>query len=777
MSKELLLIPHNHFDPVWRRCFARNAVRNGWTVRSYADVEAACFDHWLELAGGGYSYSEGQAAILRTYLKRRPEAKAAIKAHAASGRLNIVLAGETVQDSVMPAAEGLIRNFLAAMPLYEELAGAEHPALKLAWVEDAFGHSPNYPQVLKGVGAEAACFISYRPVDGDLWTGLDGSAIPNFDRHPSTTFGSFAKHPPCPACKGRGCGACAGTGMRFAPFDLAGFAPAVAEALAKTPDGGWSVLRFFAEEQLPCPELPALVRQWNAEHTDQLVFSNWHEVWNRLKPAAEKAGAESSRAPVCDLNPAMPGCLVTRITCKQRTRASAYRLVAAEAALATAAWTAGRPRRPPANLAKAWRGVCLNQFHDAITGTHIDSGYRELMALLDQADAIANQRLPQPRRQSPPKQKFQPLAGTGEHTLRLNGYELRFDLHGILEITLDGRNVFGNPPRQLNPLRRESRIAELILQPDFGDAWGTRIAPDFTGAGPGNGYADIFLGDYHTRVETAGDSVRWHGRYRGGDHKVRRLAWTVTLSPSADGRRLDFATEIDWDTGSRRIRVWVPVASETPEALYEVPFGFISRTYDAGKFDYSQWQANQCDFGALHWVRKEIDPSSGVVLFNRGIPCNRWVPGRLELSLLRSPEWNFSCVEPGSYEFWDSDGQRDAGRHFFEYAILPYTAPLSHGDVVRMGYDYNQPAPLRPPFTVAGDVVVTAWKLAQRGDAWVLRLQDASGEGTAVCLDFPSPRQVTPCDLLERPSAETAAAATSWQGQLHRHGIQTLLIR
>ena len=74
---------------------------------------------------------------------------------------------------------------------------------------------------------------------------------------------------------------------------------------------------------------------------------------------------------------------------KQRTRASAYALVQAEAALANQQWAAKQPQVVSAELIRAWEHVTFNQFHDAITGTHIDAGYDELMDMLDQADGIA----------------------------------------------------------------------------------------------------------------------------------------------------------------------------------------------------------------------------------------------------------------------------------------------------------------------------------------------------------------------------------------------------
>jgi alpha-mannosidase len=177
-----------------------------------------------------------------------------------------------------------------------------------------------------------------------------------------------------------------------------------------------------------------------------------------------------------------------------------------------------------------------------------------------------------------------------------------------------------------------------------------------------------------------------------------------------------------------------------------------------------------------------VDTSSGVALLNKGLPCNRWgVPeggegGVLDLSLVRSPEYEFCAVEPGSYEFWDLDGLRDAGRHVFEYALVPYVEPLSAGDLTRMGYEYNLPAPLDLPFRVTGDVVVTAWKPAEDGSGWILRLQEASGTGTKARIEFDEPRAVVPTDLMERRTGGSAQCR-AFETPLHKHGILTLWIR
>ena len=57
MASEVLVIGHNHFDPMWRRCFLAEATFEAVTVKPYADVEERVLSQWLEMADRGYTFT------------------------------------------------------------------------------------------------------------------------------------------------------------------------------------------------------------------------------------------------------------------------------------------------------------------------------------------------------------------------------------------------------------------------------------------------------------------------------------------------------------------------------------------------------------------------------------------------------------------------------------------------------------------------------------------------------------------------------------------------
>jgi hypothetical protein len=769
MSKRIFVVPHNHFDPVWRRCFDRPSMKHGITVQSYADIEEAVIERFLELAKSGYPFSEGQAVVWRKYLERHPDKEQQIRQLVKQGRIELSLAGETVQDSNLPMAEGLIRNFLLSLPLYQKLADEDHPGLKIAWVEDAFGQTPNYPQILRGVGANVVSCTSYRVCEEDIWVGLDGTGIHCIDTFPRMIVGCVQKQPPCSECNGKGCSTCNDTGLTFnARFNMQELRESFDRAIAHESDS--VAIWLVAEEMLPDERVLSLVFEYNEKYQGQCQFEivTPGAIYEAYLPVIKKSALVRDNTPTPELNPVSSGCYVSRIKTKQRTREIGYLLVAAEGRIATEGWQQGRVIPLPEELIRAWHHVTFNQFHDAITGTHIDSAYTELMEMLDEAESVGKGLLPAVRVESQ-SEEWQVGEQNGE--VQWGPYKVTFDREGILSILIDGQDLFGNRAPH-HPSNRTPRIGELWLENDTGDAWGTRIPP-FVGID--GDLHQIPLGQFNEHVRSYGQALRWSGRYSGGDPSVQTLAWTTTVRLSKDQSQLEFDTEVEWDTRSRRLRAMFPVNSDDPVATFEVPFGFIDRTFENEKLDYSQFPSNTMDFPALHWVHKEIGKGIGIALFNRGLPSYRWVPGRLDLSLLRSPEWGCCIVEPASYEFWDFDGQRDSGTHRFEYSLLAHTEPIAMTELTRMGYVYNRANDFKLPFEVKGDVIVTAWKPTQNGDQWLLRVQEANGTDSPLSINFGMDVIVQPCNLVEKPIGQKVLT-NKYDAILRKHQIKSLTL-
>ncbi len=761
MPRDILVIPRNHFDPTWRRAFAVPITYNAVTVQSYARVEEEVFERWLGLAPRGYSFSESQTAVWREYLRRNPQRLESLRAEIAAGRLCVQLGGETVQDTSLPAAEGLIRNFLVAQPLYRELGVAGSPAQEVAWVEDAFGNSPNYPQILAGVGAKAVAKLTYRTIPSEVWTGIDGTSLACMDQLKHTFAWPITKHPPCPACQGKGCAVCGGSGIRWTSiFERA----EVENALEGAAKDATRHVTLGGEETLPDACVLDAIDAVGKRHPEvRFRFATWADLWLQERERLLAVVAAHDGTPSADLNPAMPGCQVSRIALKQRTRALAHRLGEAESALATASWHAGKPVVQPEEFSDAWRQVAFNQFHDAITGTLLDGAADELHRMLDRAEALVTRHLPA----SPAKPALPVFAPPTRQpgSIRLGALDVTYDHRGIRTVAHQGRVLCRERP--LATGREAMRVGELGLESDFGDAWGKRIAPlEQRGFAP--------LSDFHDGVEVADGALRWSGTYAGGDRKVKRLTWTMTVRASADGEALDFAVETDWHCESRRLRAWFPVDGTGSTATYEVPFGHVDRAFDGSKWDYTIWNSHQNEYPMQNWVRAACDGGGHVAVLSEGLPGVRWMPGTLDLSLLRAPESEFCQVETHFYEFWDNAGLLDTGRHAFRYQLRLGAGGLPATGLTAAGLSLNRPGFVAPPFAVEG-AQVSAWKPAEDGRGWILRVFDASGTGGAVTLRFTEERTVTACDLLER-DAGAGVRGRAWSGPLRKHGIQTVRI-
>ncbi len=239
-----------------------------------------------------------------------------------------------------------------------------------------------------------------------------------------------------------------------------------------------------------------------------------------------------------------------------------------------------------------------------------------------------------------------------------------------------------------------------------------------------------------TRVETFLDGPRAVRRshYR---HGRTTLTQDAVLTPGQ--RFLSFETTVDWHERHRMLRAEFRPAPWADEVACEIQYGHHRRST---RNDTSVERA-QYEVCAHRWVDVS-DAAGGLSLLNDSKYGHRAKDGVLSLNLLRAP------IYP--------DPSADQGRHRFTYALFPHAGPVEDADTPAHAAHLNQPvlvgraAPREPVFTVdAPGVQLAAVKVAEDGDALILRLHEARGRAATGRLTSTLPIVgVDEADLLER---------------------------
>jgi alpha-mannosidase len=210
--------------------------------------------------------------------------------------------------------------------------------------------------------------------------------------------------------------------------------------------------------------------------------------------------------------------------------------------------------------------------------------------------------------------------------------------------------------------------------------------------------------------------------------------------------RIDFTTNIDWWEDKTMVKVAFPLTVQDTVATYEIPFGTIQRSTQMR----DSWEKAKVEVPAQNWA----DVSSGgygVSLLNNSKYGYDIKGNTIRLSLLRSPKW--------------PDPTADRGKHTIGYSVLPHAGTWKEANIVRRGYEYNNPlivtlesahkGALAPVNSFVGlspaNVVLSTVKKAEDSDAWVLQWFESANQETLASLTLPRvPKKVVMTDFLEK---------------------------
>ncbi|NQU40899.1 MAG: hypothetical protein HQ523_13185 [Lentisphaerae bacterium] len=373
----------NHFDLVWRRCWDREYTFRGGRYRSYRQIQELCLQRNIELAEAGRgAYLVEQTLTVRAYLETHPDARERMQALYKEGLFELLGGGEAIIDVNLCTAETMCRNLASGVHYGRHELGMQ-PSLAIH--NDGFGSSAQFPQVIRRCGLKGVQGLAYAKPDNLYWRGLDGSvviALP--DLNGANYFFDHCYHEPCRVCRNQSretCTACNGTGLDMPQNTYPPLEPVAPGQFKNHLAQYW----ICSEEMLPPEDMTDVLRRWEAEDpeveyrwgTHRLLKPLWEEAANRVDnppPDQVASGVEN--------NPVQSGCHVSRIRIKQRARRYEARFYGWEMAVA-ATW-------PEDMETEAWAALFLELplffFHDAITGTHQDEAFEELMDRIQAAD-------------------------------------------------------------------------------------------------------------------------------------------------------------------------------------------------------------------------------------------------------------------------------------------------------------------------------------------------------------------------------------------------------
>ncbi|MEK4850721.1 alpha-mannosidase [Paenibacillus sp. FSL H7-0756] len=233
-------------------------------------------------------------------------------------------------------------------------------------------------------------------------------------------------------------------------------------------------------------------------------------------------------------------------------------------------------------------------------------------------------------------------------------------------------------------------------------------------------------------------------------------------------RRIDWETELDWHEQRRLLKVAFPVQIRAVEATYDIQFGNVSRPTHWN----TSWDAARFETVGHQWADLS-ERGYGVSLLNDCKYGYDIKDAVMRLTLVKS------AMVP--------DPQADQGRHIFTYALLPHEGDWIEGCTVQEAWDLNDPLQYaagaselsRQGFLQidCDHIMVDAVKLAEEGDAVIIRLHEFTGRRGTVVLSTEWPDAVwQECDLMEHPVG-SPSCGQRYETEITPYEIRTLKLR
>ncbi|WP_160003360.1 glycoside hydrolase family 38 C-terminal domain-containing protein [Rhizobium sp. 18055] len=725
---EIALTGHAHIDLAWLWPYGETRRKMRRTFHTALSLMEQSSDFRFNQSTAHYyaQIAEDDPALLERIVER-------VKA----GQWE-TLGGMWVEpDTNMPTGESLSRQILYGQRYFEKTFGVRHT---VCWLPDCFGFSGALPQLLRQGGMKSFFTIKVNwsetnkfPADLFWWEGLDGSRVltHTFD-NPMHGYNGFVQ----PDCF-------VPTWRNFKQKDK----HETTLLAVGYGDGGGGVTPEMIAREKQLRNFPALPEaRWTKVHD---FFEGAHGS------AAKKDLTVWQGEIYLELHRAT---LTSQSVIKRLHRKAERSLITAETLAGLAHLLGGKQ---PASMEPEWRVVLKNEFHDILPGSSIAEVYEdaanELDAVIADGQAAQTQAMAEIARQLP--------AGTGNNILVVNpslaqrpislkladgsivSSERTIAPLGVAVLEFSkllpkpglsaGSNHLENATLRVT-LARDGSIASILHKPSGREALdgaGNRLFV-YPADKPRNWDAWDVEEDYAARGEeiTAIDSMELieNTPHRAAIRIVR--TWrhsriTQVLSLTANARRLDIQTALDWHDRRAFLRTLTTVAVRNPRATCECAYGVVERpTHSNTSWDAAMFEAPAHRFADLS------EPGFGVAILNDAKYGHSVRGNVLGLSLLRSP------VYP--------DPLADEGLQSFTYSLMPHEGSWYEGGVREEAEDLNQPLVTLPvsdravgawqPLSAAGiDAALSVIKPCEDGEGLIVRVYEPAGRRGSFGLILP----------------------------------------
>jgi alpha-mannosidase len=281
--------------------------------------------------------------------------------------------------------------------------------------------------------------------------------------------------------------------------------------------------------------------------------------------------------------------------------------------------------------------------------------------------------------------------------------------------------------RGVELVRRGGRAAQLLVIKDLGDTWGT---------------GRVRFGDVVGQFTPTEVRLRESGPLRARIEvrsEYGRCTANQRISLYRDFDFVDFDLEVMWNDKLKTVKIAFPFALSDARAFYEIPYGMVERPANGEEQPMQKWLM----------VRGRVSQEGGATTpYAVGIVADS-IGGtdilaqkkgtEIRLTLLRSPYYGY-LTHADAVE----DAQRpvsDQGLRRVRYRLVGGTRDLGlpeHGESLsqplQITFEGSQPGALTQPVSFfrcePTTVHLTALKMAEDGDGFIVRLLETRGRAT-----------------------------------------------